>query len=276
MHPFPRPPGSRPILQIRKAEPKFSDKMIFPALRAKTLRGGVTTAFTLVEMLVVVGIVLILALLSFGSYRAVIEKSLKTASLSNLRSLTAATYSYASERNGSLMPKDPSNNGNQSCTLATWQPYCDTPANAGALVEAGYIDLKAIFRPGEKMAIFADPKGNSSHPNFTTWKGLPRSGLCGYMRRLFKEGDIGVPSDITVRLSMVSPRKVLWAENCQTGQIVRERYSKPGVLVAYADGSAAFIEDTLDLGLGDPTRNSWIDSNFWDKLWAYCDRPGAP
>jgi len=90
-------------------------------------------AFTLVELLATLGIIVALSALLFASFGGVKDRADATKCLSNLRTIGATITGYASENGGYLPPVNPNNSGKGSW-IAEIIPYLsDYPADLSSL-----------------------------------------------------------------------------------------------------------------------------------------------
>lgn len=64
------------------------------------------TAFTLMEILVVVAIILVLAAIAFPVYQSIQMRAHKAVALNNMRTLTSAVATYAAQNDGALPDED--------------------------------------------------------------------------------------------------------------------------------------------------------------------------
>jgi prepilin-type N-terminal cleavage/methylation domain-containing protein len=80
-------------------------KQGFGFRRAVRLPGSAATAFTLVEVLVVIALVAILAALILGPLQGMIKRGHSAVTASNLKQLAAAMHTYAAD-NGGFLPTD--------------------------------------------------------------------------------------------------------------------------------------------------------------------------
>jgi prepilin-type N-terminal cleavage/methylation domain-containing protein/prepilin-type processing-associated H-X9-DG protein len=122
----------------------------FSGARARTLRQG----FTLVELLVVIGIIALLISILLPSLSAAREQARTTKCMSNLRSIHQAMTAYAAEQKGYLVPcdvedtvtpPDPTNGYaiNESwATILVCMGYLKTPVGVMATVNGGDHVLK--------------------------------------------------------------------------------------------------------------------------------------
>lgn len=97
-------------------------------MRALTSLKPRNAAFTLMEILVVVAIIMVLAAIAFPVYSTVKMRSNKAEALNMMRQLTAAAGSYAAQNDGDLPKEDAKGTD-------TWQAAAD-PANATAWYNA--------------------------------------------------------------------------------------------------------------------------------------------
>jgi prepilin-type processing-associated H-X9-DG protein len=97
-------------------------------------------AFTLVEILVVIGIVALLLGILVPTVSKARESSRTTACLSNLRQLTAAAYNYAADHNNYIIPVGNSAAGGSSywwCNILVDGKYIPAPSDPGAGPQMG-------------------------------------------------------------------------------------------------------------------------------------------
>jgi prepilin-type processing-associated H-X9-DG protein/prepilin-type N-terminal cleavage/methylation domain-containing protein len=97
------------------------------------LRQNSRTAFTLMELLVAVGIIAVLTLLAFSSFSAIRNHGMSAKCMSNMRQIFAGIQGYIQENNNRLM-----------------QRYY--PQGGG-----GYDELLASYLPGGKKNLFTCP-----------------------------------------------------------------------------------------------------------------------
>lgn len=114
---------------------------------ARSSKRAASSAFTLIEILVVVAIIGVLAGLAIAGYGGAIDSSNKAASVSNLRQIAVLLSSFAAENNGNLPGFVPS----------PVNPYGRTSFGfthdvAKQLVDGGYVkDTKVFFAPNDRI-----------------------------------------------------------------------------------------------------------------------------
>ncbi len=89
-------------------------------LKSLTVAKGEESAFTLLELMVVVTILTLLALLLFPSFKFLIEKTQGAACAGNMKALAAALFSYQADHNGWFPPGYPVSSS--SISAANQQP----------------------------------------------------------------------------------------------------------------------------------------------------------
>ena len=124
---------------------------------ASRIRNG---GFTLVELLVVIGIIAILAGLIFPALGRAKSRATRISCLSNYRQLTLAFMSYVDDANGYLPPNETEQTGGRdglNSTARTWvrgNAYADsTPTN---------VQMGVLFPYNQSVAIYRCPSDRSS------------------------------------------------------------------------------------------------------------------
>jgi prepilin-type N-terminal cleavage/methylation domain-containing protein/prepilin-type processing-associated H-X9-DG protein len=119
--------------------------------------------FTLVELMVVIGIIALLISILMPSLRRAREAASSAACLSNLRQIGLAFATYANDHRGSVVPKDYYDLKNPSAVPGNW---------AGILVDGKY--LAAPAQPDPKStnstgnSVFRCPSGQDQRWNLAT------------------------------------------------------------------------------------------------------------
>jgi prepilin-type N-terminal cleavage/methylation domain-containing protein len=121
-----------------------SGKAQRPAFRSSASE---TCGFTLIELLVVISIIAILAGLIFPAFTAAQINSNKTASMSNMRQLSAGLINYAAQNDGEIPPEGESNPTWVSSTAASYGTawYNSVPRMAGSKGLADFAKDQADF-----------------------------------------------------------------------------------------------------------------------------------
>lgn len=100
------------------------------------------TAFTLVELLVVVAIIAILAALAFPVASGAMENSKRGKCVGNLRSIGAAAHAYAADNNGRLPPIAQTYNWNAANANRWWTSFL---VNYGT-TNTNVVDVRKVWR----------------------------------------------------------------------------------------------------------------------------------
>jgi prepilin-type N-terminal cleavage/methylation domain-containing protein/prepilin-type processing-associated H-X9-DG protein len=144
-------------------------------------------AFTLVELLVVIGIIALLISILLPALSKARDNANTVACLSNLKQLAAANMSYAAENKGYIIPVGNSKVGGSSyfwCNIMVDNKYLTPAANQGA----GPLTRSVFFCPSGNQDFFP--------PNLTSSASVPSSRTdeqsCMPYRRLSTVTDIPV------------------------------------------------------------------------------------
>jgi len=119
-------------------------------------------AFTVIELLACVGIILVLAALLFPVANRMNASAKQNACLSNLRTIGSAQAQYSAENNGAITP----NRSNEGAIAYFWNQELAAYITGGERRGAGGgtppVKCKAFHCPAAKAAAPADPLGYSS------------------------------------------------------------------------------------------------------------------
>jgi len=138
-------------------------KGAFPAWPRK--RGG--KAFTLLQLIVCIVIVLVLSALSFPVFRAQAKAALTLRCTNNLRSVGVALLAYAADRDGMLPPRNLGNGRDSGKPPANMRPW------PSRLINLGYIgDVEAFYCPA-----FAPKNSRNARDDIRNGKGLDTYGM---------------------------------------------------------------------------------------------------
>jgi len=213
-------------------------------------------AFTLVELLVVIGIIALLISILLPALQKARSAALKSACLSNQRQLVMACIIYAQENKGSLPPSPVDMNAS-----LTWECYFDPAAGFPIMTGPGYADNwfslghlfhkrliknpQAFYCPEQRNGLFTYPDG---------WEnsGLYMSAgvkCIGYHYRVFGQFIPGMDADYvnecrSMRMGKMKGGRALIAD-FSASHYFRDiwPHQKPlGLNVAYSDGHAEFVE----------------------------------
>jgi len=122
-------------------------------------KGGPPKAFTVVEMLCVVAIIVILAALLFPTARQMIDSSKRTKCMSNLRGIGGAIQMFVADHDGKILSRRlVSQNPNTGVEQSEWIWH-------RRLIELGYVPPDTANRIDSSL--FYCPAGRPSGPNDT-------------------------------------------------------------------------------------------------------------
>ncbi|WP_428938110.1 type II secretion system protein [Fontivita pretiosa] len=219
---------------------------------------GSPPAFTLVELLVVIGIIAVLISILIPTLGKARAASTRTVCLSNLRQLASACVLYATENRGSIPP----NNGpslNQSQTWEVWfdpkttggvrparDGYIENWSGIGILFVRRYIrEPTAFYCPGQVIPLLTYPTG---------WEHDKRQPIgykaIGYIYRIFGQAQ---PPHISVqdvkaiqgmKLGKMKGTRALAmdaiGQNDWAPKSAWPHRNQYGICVGYSDGHANF------------------------------------
>lgn len=250
-------------------------------------------AFTLVELLVVIGIIALLIAILLPALTKARESAQKTACLSNLRQLGTCMQMYASEYKD-FIPIGFMDQM-QFSYVANWNNANGTRVSQmGLLASAGIItDGKAFYCPSEQdpQLSYDTPQNvwpfgkNPPDPHLTT-PGLGHTRL-GFMARPVANWPTSAQPNVYFPTPMAKKsqlgNKALLADFVTDKQIIKNRH-KNGVHVLYGSWSAQWVPVTefdkapwntfpyfdVDLSHNDAMLNTRVTPNT--GLWADLDR----
>jgi prepilin-type N-terminal cleavage/methylation domain-containing protein len=216
------------------------------------------SGFTLVELLVVIGIIAILLGVLLPGLNKARSASNRTVCLSNLRQLCQAVVLYASENRGAIPP----NNGGSLNQSQTWEVWFDPATTGGIRPPAqGYIDNwsgvgilfvrrlikepQAFYCPGQVIELLTYPTG---------WEHDKRQPIgykaIGYIYRLFGQSQPPyiTPTDVkeiqSFRLGKMRGAKALCmdaiGQNDWAPKAAWPHRVPYGIDVGFSDGHAEF------------------------------------
>ncbi len=257
-----------------------------PAPARRTSRG---TGFTLVELLVVIGIIALLISILLPALNKARAAANRTACLSNIRQLAVGTHMYAQEYRGWLMPTKQQN--------ARWNEYWDTHqfyyfdfgtqgdqallGPDGGIAGLGHLYKTGILRDGRLFYCPVQLSTNLTLDAYEPWltpQPHPSQGAVvrvGYYFNPHTTDRSGkrtnsVPQPrVYTRLSQMKNDKVLLVEVLNS-QSLTAHHNPDGWSVAFADGSARFVSDKrVWTNLTDPnfSKRNWVlFNNSLDNL----------
>lgn len=224
------------------------------------------TAFTLVEMLVVISIIALLAAIAMPAYSSIMARSRGAACLSNMRQLSAAMLAFSSENDG-FLPRGNMNTDGQSSAGREWYKAIYTYIPTANNKMSGKQVNKVFLCPAEKQppgrtntccqytASFALEAGNSSTAATGTSGNGPRAlAAIDYPSRtiMLADGTIGNTSyaySTESASTWNAVRKDISGTSPTNATKISFRHSASGAMnVAYVDGHVGTIrwEDRED------------------------------
>ena len=165
------------------------------------MRNARRTAFTLIEIIVVLGIIILLAGLLFPLIGRFKETGKRAQCLSNLRSLTQAWIAYAGDNNGHFCSSDPTVAPGWYNRVAALDPNHVGPIRSGMLYP--YVNNVTLFRCPDDAS---DPTNQFAPPSSYAINGL-------------LNGSIGIPFTLT---------KVEDVRSASSTFVFIEQYLPPG------------------------------------------------
>ena len=142
------------------------------------------TAFTIIEIIIVLGIIILLVGLLFPLIGRAREAGKRATCLSNLRSLTQAWIAYAGENDGHFCSSDPTTAPGWYNRVAALDPNHAGPLKSGILYP--YVNNVTLYRCPDD---FSDPTNPQAAPSSYAINGL-LNGLIGIPSTLTKFDDI--------------------------------------------------------------------------------------
>lgn len=237
-------------------------------------RKGIRTGFTLVELLVVVGIIALLISILLPSISRANAAAKRTYCLSNLRGVFQSLAFYAEENRGQVplgyrtVAGVPSKQYNSMVYSATTHQFVEF----GLLYKAGYMDPPTpFFCPSE-----TNPQSmlNTSTNPWPPGATGTVNGYAGYAMR----PEVVLPDDLSTAPINSLPKlsqfknKAIVSDLTAMPVRVLTRHEK-GINVAYGDGSAKWVN--LDVFEQDLTPCTSLSATFnpnQDRIWAALDR----
>ena len=203
------------------------------------MRGGLT----LIEALVVMGIIALLAVLLLPALRGAARTADRTACAGNIRQLVLGLQSYAMDHGGEIPQGDGSMNASLCCYI--WDSEREYHL-LGKLIENKTLpDVKVFYCPAQASPGLSYPGG---------WEGHEKNGRLyrrgGYYYRIFGQIKPGIsPADVEEmrrwRLSTLTNRVALVADIFgDFGSTEGESWAHkdpPGVNAGYFDGHVEFV-----------------------------------
>jgi prepilin-type N-terminal cleavage/methylation domain-containing protein len=248
-------------------------------------------AFTLVELLVVIGIIAILIGILLPTLAKARESAKKTACLSNLRELGNAFRLYAAQ-NKDVMPigcvgvvTSPSGSEKQFSYVVNWNPVSGGTAPVPKTLQFGCLALAGLSKsprtyycPSEEsdpIFMFDTPQNIWPYDKIPPHPALTNKGYghtrFGYNSRPVAVWDIGTePFPFLYQCPDYAsntkgfPRqakmknKAVVSDICIAPQSVKTRH-KSGINVLYANGSAQWCDVKVLKNAPQPNTNKWTD-----------------
>ena len=212
-------------------------------------------AFTLVELLVVIGIIAVLIAINLPALARARSAAERTVCLSNLQQMAQALHLYGAQYKGAIPPADPKGNAGTSYTI--WRASGDTPTYIGQYTAEGWVAPGYLFY----ARIMRNPKAfycpSQTIDGFTyqprDWENPPGYRFMGYLYRIFgeAEGSGTVGTRIAQALKEVRGFKMgrmkskALASDVHVmgwGRGLSWPHVRPwGINAAYSDGHAEFV-----------------------------------
>ena len=213
------------------------------------------SAFTLLELLVVIVIIAVLAGITLPIYRSVQLSGKKTQSLNNRHQLTAAALSYAGDNNGSL--PGPQSNAQPSWGSANNEWYNSLPRaymNSPSLTE--YLSHTADFyKPGSFFFVPA-----AAYPPVATRNATPQFALA-FNSKLFT----GSVTNVRVQSIELPAETVLFEEcGCVGETVVKGQKAYTDNAYAYASRAVARYNGNILLTFIDGHADSFAAASICD------------
>jgi prepilin-type N-terminal cleavage/methylation domain-containing protein len=212
--------------------------------------------FTLVELLVVIGIIAVLIGIVLPAMTRARSAAERTVCLSNVQQMAQAFYIYGAQFNGHLPPADPKGNAGTSYTI--WRASGDTPTYIQQYTAEGWVAPGVLFF----TRILREPKAfycpSMTIEGFTyqprDWDNPPGYRFMGYLYRVFgeAEGSGAMGTRIAAALKEVKTFRMGRMKNKALlsdihvlgwGRGLAWPHRRPwGLSVAYSDGHGEFVQ----------------------------------
>jgi len=199
--------------------------------------------FTLVELLVVIGIIVVLSAMLIPVVKSSLRKSQSAVCAGNLRQVWMACLSYSTDTGYLPFVGDTSTGANR------WQP---TVLDGGYLTDARVTMCPSLLRPGDKLSVIAIPPNNQGYGMLLTASPV-RVALIQTPSSFAYMGD-------SVNMAGYGPpQQICWltSNNGGSADNIVDRRHAGYANILFADGHVEAMVDAQLKKLGDPSLRSF-------------------